>query len=74
MITQTQTVGSYLALKIAIKSNNSYVAWKKREKIDTAIDLKELLDFQSTTQKHLELEPYLFTKFKNRVCQISQSS
>ena len=30
MITQTQTVGSYLALKIAIISNNSYVAWKKR--------------------------------------------
>lgn len=33
MITQTQTVGSYLALKIAIKSNNSYVAWKKGKKL-----------------------------------------
>lgn len=33
MITQTQTVGSYLALKIAIKSNNSHVAWKKGKKL-----------------------------------------
>lgn len=33
MITQTQTVGSYLAPKIAIKSNNSHVAWKKGKKL-----------------------------------------
>ena len=33
MITQTQTVGSYLALKIAIKSNNSHLAWKKGKKL-----------------------------------------
>jgi len=33
MITQTQTVGSYLALKITIKSNNRHVAWKKGKKL-----------------------------------------
>ena len=33
MITQTQTVGSYLALKITIKSNKSHVAWKKGKKL-----------------------------------------
>lgn len=45
MITQTQTVGSYLAPKIAIKSNNSHVASKKGKKLILPLTEKNCLIF-----------------------------